>query len=197
MKKAKATAAAIKAANGAEHRRRSGGLYDLGFDDLTGGMVDQYLGADASLGLEIIGAGVVGGFGMGLMEKAETYYPDMLKGAKVTPALRTLIGATAGVVLLNYANFPGSKALGWGLGVSLAGSGALDLVKAFGLMGEEAKQEAEEKNTADGPSDGYGDELLYGAPVSIREQQLAGAPISARDVSAVEQQLQGDFAYLQ
>lgn len=197
MKKAKATAAAIKAANGAEHRRRSGGLYDLGFDDLTGGMVEQYLGADASLGLEIIGAGVVGGVGMGLMEKAETYYPDMLKGAKVTPALRTLIGATAGVVLLNYANFPGSKALGWGLGVSLAGSGALDLVKAFGLFGADAAAEAEAKN---GGMEGVGDEILYGvdgAPVSIREQQLAGAPISARDVSAVEQQLQGDFAYLQ
>lgn len=193
--KAKTKKAAVTIqANGVEHRRR-GGLYDLGFDDFGMG-----LGMNSSLGLEILGAGVVGGAGVGLIEMAEGYYPEMVKGKWLTPIIRMGIGIAAGVGLLNYANFPGSKMLGWGLGTALTASGALDLKKTIGMFGAQKKVETEMKNTETAPAQGVGDELLYGvgdAPISIREQQLAGAPISARDVSAVEQQLQGDYSYLQ
>jgi hypothetical protein len=173
-----------------EHKKRRSYMSGFGEgDDLFGDLgIGLDLGENVNMGLELVGAGAVGALGVGLMDKAEDMYPAMLtKNAYVTPAIRTLLGAAAGVAL-SMAKFPGARALSMGLGVGLTASGLMGLKKAWDDRGMSL------------PTNGMGQmddrEMLYNAPVTITEEQLASAPLGIRDVSATEQQLQ-DFAFLQ
>lgn len=175
-----------------EHRKRGmGSIGDL-FSGPAG--LGDALGLDPEswgAGVDLVAAAAAGGIGVKAMRKVETYYPNMIKArAWATPLIRTGLGVGAGLGF-SMTKFPGSRALALGLGVVLTADGMLDLFTI-------AKARLMSKGVN---GIGQSDELLYGngvngAPIDIREESLAGAPLSIRDVSDTEQQL-SDFAYLQ
>ena len=172
-----------------EHRKRRGmgSIGDL-FSGPSG--IGEALGLDPQswgMGLDIGAAAVLGVTVVKAAHFGESYYPNMIKARPwAAPLIRAAVGITAGVGF-GAAKFTGSRALALGLGITLTADGMMELFN-YG----KAKLMSKGVN-------GFGEEeLLYGvngAPVEIREEQLAGAPLAIRDVSETEQQLQ-DFSYL-
>lgn len=168
-----------------EHRRRKRGMGSIAnmFDGVGEGIGDVLgLSIDTGAAMDMLTAGAAGAAGLKVAMQIEDRYPQFIQQrAWAIPALRAALGVGAALGFAK-AKFPGSRSLAMGLGVTLTASGLLDLWTVVQGGGVAVAAETVQ---------GLGER-----PIQISERSLNEAPLTVRDVSETEQQIQ-DFAYLQ